>query len=143
MSTFKTFREISAPVEDVFAAFSDSRRLAKWWGPAGFRNTFDICEFKTGGRWSFTMHGPDGRDYPNENIFAEILAPGKIVIQHVSEPKFTLTVGLSSTAKGTRISWLQVFENPDTAEKVKEIVIPANEQNLDRLNAEVLGPLTD
>src|SRR5207253_34758 len=34
--------------------------------------TFNTCDFKPGGRWSFIMHGPDGRSYPNENVFAEI-----------------------------------------------------------------------
>jgi uncharacterized protein YndB with AHSA1/START domain len=42
--------------------------LSRWWGPAGFTNTFEVCEFKKGGRWSFVMHGPDGRNYPNESV---------------------------------------------------------------------------
>ncbi len=65
MSSLTTSREIPASVEHVFAAFSDPARLARWWGPAGFTNTFDVCEFKPGGQWSFTMHGPDGANYPN------------------------------------------------------------------------------
>jgi hypothetical protein len=44
MTTFKTSREIPATVEQVFAAISDSERLARWWGPAGFTNTFNVCE---------------------------------------------------------------------------------------------------
>src|SRR5438552_1429584 len=62
MTTFRTSREIAAPLNQVFAAFSDTQRLARWWGPAGFTNTFNVCEFKSGGRWSFVMHGPDGPD---------------------------------------------------------------------------------
>lgn len=139
MSTFKTSREIPAPVENVFSAFSDPDRLRKWWGPAGFSNTFNLFEFKKGGRWSFVMHGPDGKNYPNESIFTEILAPGKVVIQHISDPKFTLTVGLTSIPQGTAVSWMQDFENTAVAEAVKTVVIPANEQNLDRLTAEVLA----
>ena len=111
---------------------------ARWWGPAGFRNTFTICEFKEGGRWSFVMHGPDGHDYPNESVFAEIETPKKVIIQHVSEPKFRLTIELTPTAKGTLVSWLQAFEDPEVAKKVEAIVVPSNEQNLDRLAAEVL-----
>ena len=41
------------------------------------------------------MHGPDGARYPNESEFAEIEAPGKIVVQHVSEPRFRLTIMLA------------------------------------------------
>lgn len=48
MTTFSTSREISATVEDVFAAISNPERLSRWWGPAGFTNTFSLCEFKNG-----------------------------------------------------------------------------------------------
>src|SRR4051794_38504484 len=72
MNTFETSREVPAPVEQVFAAISNPARLARWWGPAGFTNTFATCEFKTGGRWSFTMHGPNGANYPNESVSTEI-----------------------------------------------------------------------
>ena len=138
MTTFDTSREIPATVDQVFAAISDPERLARWWGPAGFTNTFEVCEFKTGGRWSFVMHGPEGHDYPNENVFAEIDTPGKVVVQHVSEPKFRLTIGLAPSAAGTVVSWSQAFESSEVASRFEPIVVPANEQNLDRLSAEVL-----
>lgn len=139
MSTFTTTREIPATVDEVFAAIRDPERLARWWGPAGFTNTFHLCEFKRGGRWSFVMHGPYGSDYANESVFAEIEAPVKVVVQHVSEPKFRLTIGLAPSAAGTRVSWEQAFENAELAGRLAGIVVPANEQNLDRLSAEVLG----
>ncbi|MDQ3231172.1 MAG: SRPBCC domain-containing protein [Pseudobdellovibrionaceae bacterium] len=137
MTTFRTSREIPATVEQVFAAFN-AQRLARWWGPAGFTNTFDVCEFKNGGRWSFTMHGPDGKNYPNENVFAEIEAPKKVVIQHASEPKYRLTITLASSKVGTLVSWSQAFESAAVASRMEHIVVPANEQNLERLEAEVL-----
>lgn len=37
---FDTSRTIAATPEQVFAAFTDGARLARWWGPAGFTNTF-------------------------------------------------------------------------------------------------------
>lgn len=138
MSTFNTSREIPATVDRVFSAFSDPERLSRWWGPAGFTNTFSVCEFKNGGRWSLVMHGPDGRSYPNENVFAEIDSPKKIVVQHISEPKYRLTILLASSPAGTVVSWSQAFESSDVASRIEPIVVPANEQNLDRLSAEVL-----
>ena len=139
MTVFNTSREIPATVEQVFAAISTPERLARWWGPAGFTNTFQTCEFKVGGRWSFIMHGPNGQDYPNENVFAEIEATTKVVIQHVVEPLFSLTITLTPSATGTVVSWSQAFDSPDTASRIQHIVVPANEQNLDRLTAEVLS----
>ena len=138
MTTFSTSREIPATVEQVFAAFSHPERLSRWWGPAGFTNTFSVCEFKKGGSWSFVMHGPDGRDYKNESVFAEIESPRKIVIQHVSGPKYCLTILLASSAVGTAVSWSQAFKSSEVARRIEHIVVPANEQNLDRLSVEVL-----
>lgn len=139
MTPFTTSREIPATAEEVFAALQQPERLARWWGPAGFTNTFSVCEFTPGGRWSFVMHGPDGRNYANEAVFAEIEAPRKVVVQHVSEPKFVLTIILSASASGTLVSWSQQFESADVARAVEAIVVPANEQNLDRWTAEVLS----
>lgn len=138
MSTFTTSRDIPAAPAEVFAAIATPERLARWWGPAGFRNTFAVCEFRPGGRWSFVMHGPDGAHYQNDSLFAEIEAPTRVVIQHLSEPTFRLTITLTATAAGTRVAWVQALDSAEVAKRVQHIVIPANEQNLDRLTAEVL-----
>jgi uncharacterized protein YndB with AHSA1/START domain len=140
MTTFRTSRDIPASPEQVFAAFSDPQRLARWWGPAGFTNTFNVCEFEPGGRWSFVMHGPDGKNYPNESVFEEVEPPGKVVVRHVSRPRYRLVITLASSPGGTTVSWAQTFESAETARGLERIVVPANEQNLDRLSSEVLRP---
>ncbi|HEU4650394.1 MAG TPA: SRPBCC domain-containing protein [Croceibacterium sp.] len=67
-------RLIDAPPERVFRAFAEPEHLAKWWGPNGFTSTFDTFELRPGGHWRFTLHGPDGTNYPNENVFREIVS---------------------------------------------------------------------
>src|SRR5689334_1862456 len=109
MNGFRTSRDIPAPPERIFAAFSDPERLARWWGPAGFKNSFELCEFKKGGRWNFVMHGPDGRNYRNSSVFAEIVPAKKVIVEHLSEPKYILTIEFQPSAAGTQISWNQVF----------------------------------
>jgi hypothetical protein len=60
------------------------------------------------------MHGPDGKNYPNEMVITEIEPPKRIVIHHVSQPRYLLTVTLEPTADGgTLVGWNQDFENPD------------------------------
>jgi len=137
MTTFSTSREIPATIDQVFAAFRDAERLARWWGPDGFTNTFELCEFESGGRWSFTMHGPNGKNYRNESMFGEVESPHRVVIDHLSQPRYRLTIELNASDGGTRVSWTQVFESAEMASRIADIVIPANEQNLDRLLAEV------
>ncbi len=132
---FETYRTLPVSTEAVFDAFKDPAALATWWGPDGFTNIFSFFDFKPNGKWSFTMNGPDGRGYPNESLFQEILAPNRIVIRHVSEPQFTLTVSIEEIpGVGTQVSWRQQFDSPSVASKVAHIVVPANEQNLDRLS---------
>jgi uncharacterized protein YndB with AHSA1/START domain len=134
---FKTSRSFSAPAEAVFAAFSAPERLARWWGPDGFSNTFESFDFTNGGLWRFTMHGPDNSNYANLMSFEAIEPDRKIIVRHVSQPHFTLSIGLEPTATGTTVTWEQVFDNAEVAASVKHIVEPANEQNLSRWQAEV------
>lgn len=128
--------------QQILAAFADGRRLAAWWGPDGFSNSFELFEFRPGGRWKFLMQGPDGKTYPNESRFLAIDLD-RIVIEHLSQPCFTLTVSLAEQAQGTVLAWHQAFDDPRVAAGVRHIVEPANEQNLDRLHRELMLPATD
>jgi RimJ/RimL family protein N-acetyltransferase/uncharacterized protein YndB with AHSA1/START domain len=136
---FAHSRLIDAPPDQVFAAVSDPARLARWWGPNGFTSTFSVFEFRPGGAWRFVMHGPDGTDYPNENMFTEITAPQRIALEHLSATHhFLLIITLTADGARTRVGWRQVFDTAAEKERIADFVTPANEQNLDRLAAEVL-----
>jgi uncharacterized protein YndB with AHSA1/START domain len=132
---FRHERVLSFPRERVFEAFARPEILGRWWGPAGFTNTIEAFEFRPGGRWKFVMHGPEGTHHPNESVFLEIEPPARLVIHHVANPRYVLTVTLTAQDAGTRITWNQEFENATVAARLHHIVAPANEQNLDRLQA--------
>lgn len=137
MDTFHTTRHFATAPAQVFAAIRDPQRLARWWGPEGFSNRFDLFEFQAGGRWVFDMIGPDGKVYRNESSFARIEAERQVVVRHESHPHFTLTITLVPAEGGTQVDWQQVFDDPAVAQAVAHIVRPANEQNLDRLGREL------
>lgn len=139
MKTFHTSRKFNFAPEFIYAAIANPERLARWWGPSGFTNSFIQFEFQPGGKWSFVMHGPDGTNYPNESEFQEIIPNEKVVIRHVCEPFFTLTIQITGTENGSILHWTQDFDSEEVAQMVSSIVIPANEQNLDRLAAELIG----
>ena len=142
MSEFRHAREFPATPEAVFQAIEDPRRLARWWGPEGFTNTFETFEFRVGGAWRFTMHGPDGKDHLNEAAFLELDPPRRVRIQHLNPPVFELTLTLEPMPGGTRLTWVAVFENPEFAESLRGFLEAANEQNLDRLGREVAAEQT-
>lgn len=129
------FNERTLPFspKEVFEAFAQPERLAQWWGPKGFTNTFEQFEFQSGGRWVFVMHAPNGANYPNESFFDEVVPNEKIVIRHVFEPHFVLTIQLAERDGGTHLTWEQEFETAEMAAKVREFAGNANEENLDRL----------
>ena len=137
MSRFEHHRDIPARPAAVFAAIEDPARLARWWGPAGFTNTMHTFEFRAGGAWLFTMHGPDGADYANESMFVDIVPDTLVRIRHLNLPHFELSISLEPTAQGTHVAWLGIFENDAFTEQMRQFLETANEQNLDRLTREV------
>jgi uncharacterized protein YndB with AHSA1/START domain len=71
-----TTQLVEASPEEVFEVFTTAEHLARWWGPDGFTTTTASMDFRPGGQWRFTMHGPDGTDYPNLITYDEI-RPGE------------------------------------------------------------------
>ncbi len=130
-------RLIPASAAEVYAALSDPDRVARWWGPEGFRNTIHDFQFRPGGRWLLTMHGPDGRDYPNESRFARIVPDRMVEIEHLSGHHFVLTIELQEQGTSTLVVWQQTFDTAEHYGQIAAFVATANAQNLERLAAEV------
>jgi uncharacterized protein YndB with AHSA1/START domain len=131
-------RTFDAPREAVFDAFRDPARLARWWGPQGFRNTFREFDLRPGGRWRFTMHAPDGADYENESVFVAVRPPELIEFDHL-EPVhgFRMTITLAERGRATAVTWRMRFDDAAECAAVRHMVEPANEQNFDRLAEEL------
>lgn len=129
---------IPASPAQVFSALQDPERVARWWGPAGFTNTIQKYEFTSGGRWLLTMHGPDGKDYPNESRFTRIVQDRLFEIEHLNGHHFTLTIELQLDPQGTNVLWRQTFDTVKHYMALAQFVATANEQNLERLAAEVV-----
>jgi uncharacterized protein YndB with AHSA1/START domain len=130
-----TSRLIAAPRARVWRAFADPLLLARWWGPSGFSNSFEHFELRPGGSWRFVMHGPDGVDHPNEIVFTEVLDQQRIVFDHVTAPRFEVTLTFSDHGDRTALGWRQRFESAEQCRRISPIAAPANEQNIDRLAA--------
>lgn len=129
-------RTLEAPRSAVFAAFSDPKQLARWWGPKGFTNTFHAFDFSPGGAWRFTMHGPDGGEHPMSQSFIDITPPERIVYRNEHPTHgFVMTITLAAEGSRTNISWHMRFDTEEEARNVRSIVEQANEQNFDRLAA--------
>ena len=128
-------RLLPYPRAKVFRAYSDPALLTQWFGPNGFTSTFHEFDFRNGGRWHFTFHGPNGANYDNEWIFRSIVPDQRIEADHLSAPRFHKVATLTDEAGKTRLTWDATFESADVLAGLKSIIVPANEQNFDRLEA--------
>ena len=127
-------RTFSAPIDLVWEVWTQPEHIMQWWGPTGFTNTNKLMDFREGGEWLFTMHGPDGKDYENRSVFQEIVPKEKIVFEHFN-PHFITTVLFISQGNETLIDWTVEF---DTEEIKKTLIKQVNaaeglKQNLEKL----------
>lgn len=131
-------RVLGAPREAVYRAFADPELLARWWGPVGFTSTFQEFDLRPGGAWRLVMHGPDGTDYPMDKEFLEVVPRERIVLLHPQPGhRFTMTMAFAEEAGGTRLTWRMWFDSAEHAAAIRDVVAAANEQNLDRLEAQL------
>ena len=130
-------RIVNAPVETVFKAWTDPQHLERWWGPAGFTNTFKEFDLRPGGKWSFIMHGPDKGNYANECVFISINKPNLIAWYRVSKPLFKVVASFESVEPvRTKVIFKMLFDSAEECNKLKGFAPEKNEENLDRLEAE-------
>lgn len=92
----KITRVYDAPVATVWDAWVDPVQAAQWWGPRGFTITTHSKDLRVGGIWHYTMHGPDGTNYPNKTVYHEVETHQKLVYDHggndTQAPLFRVTV---------------------------------------------------
>lgn len=116
-------RLIAAPRAVVWRAWAEPGNIEQWWGPDGFTTTTHARDFRTGGMWRFTMHGPDGRDYENHIDYVEIVEGERIVDAHRGEGE-TADIGFmretvfEDREGGTFVSMRMVLPNAEMRDRV-------------------------
>jgi len=56
-------REFAAPLEKVWAAWTQSDLLDQWWAPKPWKARTKIMDFREGGHWLYAMVGPEGEEH--------------------------------------------------------------------------------
>jgi uncharacterized protein YndB with AHSA1/START domain len=72
-------RIFDAPRDLVFAAWTDPRHMAQWFGPKHWTNPVCELDVKPGGAWRIVMRAPNGGDYPCGGVYREIVAGERLV----------------------------------------------------------------
>lgn len=122
----KISRIYDAPVKVVWDAWTDPEQVAKWWGPRGFTLTTHNKDFKVGGIWHYTMHGPDGTDYPNKTVYHEIEKYSRLVYDHGGyddrPPLFRVSVQFAEVKGKTKMDMTMTLPTPEAAEQTKKFI---------------------
>jgi uncharacterized protein YndB with AHSA1/START domain len=131
-------RILKFPLESVYQAFSIPIHLKNWWGPHGFSNTIHEFDLRPEGKWVLTMHGPEIGNYENSAVFTKVIPFELVAWKRISKPLFDMEVGFEYLEENKmRITFRMIFETVEECEKIKKFAIPKNEENFDRLEAEL------
>jgi len=124
--------------ELLFRAWAEPTHLKNWWGPEGFTNTFHEFDFRVGGRWRFTMHGPEKGNYQNECEFIKIEKPSLIAWKRYSQPLFQVVAVFEELAGDkTNLVFKMLFHTAEECKKLRPYVVDKNEENFDKLEKEL------
>lgn len=134
-----TMRTFAHSLDRLWEAWTDPALIGLWWGPDGFRTTTSVFEFKPGGRWIFTMHGPNGVDYPNEVVFDEIVERSCIRYTHVKPPFRVEVLFDPITPTITKVVFLMSFASKEDRDAKRVYADIANEQFMTRLDRVLSG----
>ncbi len=123
-------RVYDAPVKAVWDAWTDLEQVAQWWGPRGFTITTHSKDLRPGGHWNYTMHGPDGVDYPNSTVYHEVEECAKLVYDHGGSddrpPLFRVIVHFAEIDGKTKMDMTMAMATPEAVEQIRKVIKKAN-----------------
>jgi len=119
-------RVYDAPVSAVWSAFTDPAEAAHWWGPRGFTLTTHSKDLRAGGTWHYTMHGPDGVDYPNIAVYHVVEERRKLVYDHGATedrpPLFRVTALFSESQGKTTLDMTMALATAEEAAATRKFI---------------------
>jgi uncharacterized protein YndB with AHSA1/START domain len=112
-------RELKAPRERVFAAWTDPAMAAQWWCPSDC--TLLACEMdvRAGGKWRRSMRVSDGSVITKYGVYREVQPPARLVFTYATDygngtvdPESIVSLTLAEVPGGTRLTlWHTEFED--------------------------------
>ncbi|MCC6546632.1 SRPBCC domain-containing protein [Candidatus Sumerlaeota bacterium] len=75
-------REFDAPRAIVWKMWTEPSHLRQWWGPANVTIGKCVVEPHAGGRLGLEMRMRDGKSFPVEAVFVEVIPQEKLVVRN-------------------------------------------------------------
>ena len=115
-------RNLRAPRERVFAAWTDPLQAALWWAPQDCTPLSCELDVRPGGLWHRRMCVPDGSVITKRGAYREVVAPERLVFTYVTEyadgtvdPETVVTITLAEIQEGTRLTLRHVAFQTDAS----------------------------
>ena len=123
----RIIRIYDAPVALVWNAWTDVEQVGQWWGPRGFTITTHSKDLRPGGFWDYTMHGPDGTDYPNFARYHEVEPHSRLVYDHGAtsadaKPMFHVTATFRELGGRTELDMRMRLSTAEEARQTRVFV---------------------
>lgn len=119
-------RVFEVPVKLVWEAWTDLKKVEKWWGPRGFSITTKSKDLTVGGKWIYTMHGPDGIDYPNVTTYFVVEPFKHLEYDHGANENqkalFRVKVLFSENEGKTTMKMTMTFESAEKAKQMSKFI---------------------
>ena len=131
-------RIYNAKVNQVWNAWVDPNQVGQWWGPRGFTISTVRKEVRKGGDWLYTMHGPDGVEYPNHTKFLEVEQYQSLVYDHGGfedrPPMFRVHVVFTELNEKTKMEMTMSFASAEAVAEARVMIKKASgDSTWDRL----------
>jgi uncharacterized protein YndB with AHSA1/START domain len=107
-------RVFDIPVELVWKAWTDPKRVIQWWGPADYISPQCEIDFREGGQYLFCMRAPKeqgGQDYYSAGVYEKIVPMERL--------EFTQTL---ADKDGNTVDPIDVGMPPDFPKEVKFVI---------------------
>ena len=72
-------RRFNAPPAKVFAAWTDPEKVKRWMGPGEVKVLSAENDARTGGRYRWVMHAPDGEHHEVGGVYREVVPNERLV----------------------------------------------------------------
>lgn len=126
--TLTAVGEYSVPVERLWAAWADPRKLERFWGPPTWPATFLRHDMKAGGRSEYAMTGPNGETARGFWVFEEVDAPRAFVVRdgfahedgrpNNELPESRMKMTFEATPQGSRFVAVTTFASAAAMEQL-------------------------
>ncbi|MEU6997922.1 SRPBCC domain-containing protein [Nonomuraea sp. NPDC046570] len=126
---YEIVRDFAAQREQVYSAWTEPERFARWFGPRIFTTPADrvVLDVRPGGAWQATLLGEEGFEVTLRGVYREVVGPDRLVFTTGDPdnpgdvPASVATLTLHEHADGTTMRFHQFGVNTDAehAEQAK------------------------